>query len=86
MVNGAIATANKPVGGNCERTPDKWELPTPLYNDWLAYARAAGEDPGPQRAMKSKLERAGFPSGRTNGLRVYRGLALKTKGPSDDCN
>lgn len=69
---------------NCERKPSNFELPTPLYNDWAAYARAAGDDPGNSRAMKSKLERAGFPRVKTNGLRVYRGLSLKRRPPAYD--
>lgn len=64
----------------CVRDPAKWELPAKLYNDWASYARAAGDDPGAQKNMKSKLERAGFKAAKSNGLRIYRGLSLKTDG------
>lgn len=64
----------------CETSSGKWELPTPLYNDWAEYARAAGDDPGTQRAMSSKLKRAGFqPKKGTGGMRSYQGIALKPK-------
>jgi putative DNA primase/helicase len=61
----------------CERDPSKWELPNKLYRDWCDYAKAAGEDPGPVKDMKSKLLRHGMRSARTSGLRIYRGLVLK---------
>jgi len=64
----------------CERDKSKWELPAKLYHDWAEYARAAGDDPGAQKQMKSKLERAGFKSAKTMGHRVYRGLCLKPEG------
>jgi putative DNA primase/helicase len=64
------------IEDRCERDKAKWELPAKLYNDWADYARAAGDDPGAQKAMKSKLERAGFQAAKTMGHRVYRGLAL----------
>lgn len=68
----------------CERDPGKWELPAPLYRDWADYARAAGDDPGPQKQMKSRLEGAGFRRARTMGQRVYRGVALKPRDQRDD--
>lgn len=70
----------------CDRDASKWELPNRLYNDWADYARAAGDDPGAQKAMKSKLERAGFRTAKTMGHRVYRGLTLKPKGACNDWN
>ena len=74
------------VEDRCERDPGKWELPTPLYHDWADYARDAGDDPGSQRQMKSRLERAGFRQAKTGGLRVYRGLSLKPNGGAGDWN
>lgn len=69
------------VEDHCERDPGKWELPTPLYNDWADYARAAGDDPGTQRAMSSKLKRAGFvPRKLPGGIRTYQGISLKKSG------
>jgi P4 family phage/plasmid primase-like protien len=73
------------VEERCERGPGKWEMPTPLYNDWADFAKAAGDDPGSQRAMSSKLKRAGFqPRKMTGGLRTYQGIALKPKGAFHD--
>lgn len=65
----------------CDRGPEKWEMPTPLYNDWAEFARSAGEDPGSQRGMSSKLNRAGFRRKKSNGIRAYHGLALKPRSP-----
>jgi P4 family phage/plasmid primase-like protien len=65
---------------NCERGPSKWETAQTLFRDWQDYAKAAGEDPGTQRAMASKLKRAGFmPRKVTGGARAYHGIALKSK-------
>lgn len=65
----------------CDRAPGKWELPTPLFNDWAGYARGAGDEPGTQRAMSSKLKRAGFqPRKLPGGIRTYQGISLKQKG------
>jgi putative DNA primase/helicase len=65
---------------NCERGPSKWETAQTLFRDWKDYAQAAGEDPGTQRAMASKLKRAGFmPRKVTGGARAYHGIALKAK-------
>ncbi|MBU1605392.1 MAG: hypothetical protein KKD08_01090 [Alphaproteobacteria bacterium] len=72
------------IDDRCERDPVKWELPAKLYHDWTEFARAAGDDPGAQKQMKSKLERAGFKAAKTMGNRVYRGLTLKAKGGNDD--
>ncbi|MEW6628521.1 MAG: phage/plasmid primase, P4 family [Pseudomonadota bacterium] len=64
----------------CERGTSKFEMPTPLYNNWADYARTAGDDPGSMRAMSSKLKRAGFLQRKNNGVRAYYGLALKQQG------
>ena len=64
------------IADRCECGANKWEMPTPLYNDWADYARAAGDDPGSQRAMSSKLKRAGFRDRKSNGIRSYGGISL----------
>lgn len=74
------------IEDRCDRDPAQWDLPAKLYHDWAEYARAAGDDPGAQKQMKSKLERAGFKAAKTMGHRVYRGLTLKSKGGSDGWN
>jgi putative DNA primase/helicase len=68
----------------CDCGVNKWEMPTPLYNDWAEYARAAGDDPGTQRAMSSKLRKAGFRDRKSNGLRSYAGIALRKKDTGHD--
>ncbi|MFC3696713.1 phage/plasmid primase, P4 family [Sphingobium xenophagum] len=68
----------------CDRAPGKWEMPTPLYNDWADFAKAAGDDPGSQRAMSSRLARAGFHRKKSNGIRAYHGLALKPRAAYHD--
>lgn len=69
------------VEDRCERGPSKWEPANHLFHDWHDYAKAAGDDPGTQRAMSSKLKRAGFmPRKVTGGTRAYHGLALRPKG------
>lgn len=68
------------LNNRCERGRSKFEMTTPLYNDWVDYARAAGEEPGSQRAMSSKLKRAGFQHRNANGVRAYYGLQLKRQG------
>ncbi|SCW36733.1 phage/plasmid primase, P4 family, C-terminal domain-containing protein [Sphingobium faniae] len=65
------------INDRCERSANKFELPTPLYNDWASYARAAGDDPGSQRAMSGRLKRAGFRYGKNNGVRAYYGVSLR---------
>ncbi len=70
------------IADRCERSPNKWEMTTPLYNDWVDYARTAGDDPGSQRAMSSKLKRAGFQFRKSNGIRSYHGLQLKCGTPT----
>ena len=61
----------------CVQDVAKWELPDKLFKSWKAYAIAAGEDPGPIKSFKPKLERRGLRAAKTMGLRVYRGIVLK---------
>jgi P4 family phage/plasmid primase-like protien len=68
------------IADRCERGANKWEQPTPLYNDWVEYARVAGDDPGTLKALGSKLKRNGFQSGKVRGVRCWKGVALKRKG------
>jgi putative DNA primase/helicase len=68
------------IDDRCERGPSKWETAQALFHDWHDYAKAAGDDPGTQRAMAGKLKRAGFmPRKVTGGTRAYHGIALKAK-------
>ncbi len=69
------------IEDRCERNRQTFEQPTPLYNDWAKYARAAGDEPGTLRAMSSKLRRAGFvPRKLPGGIRTYQGITLKKNG------
>lgn len=61
----------------CECAPDKWELPTPLFRAWCDFARDAGEQAGSQKDFKAALERRGIIGGKSNGLRIYRGVSLR---------
>lgn len=67
----------------CECAPDKWELPTPLFRAWCEFARGAGEQAGSQKDFKSALERRGIIGGKSNGLRIYRGVSLRAGVPRD---
>jgi hypothetical protein len=61
----------------CQCAPDKWEQPTPLFKSWCEYAREAGEVAGSQKDFKASLARRGIHRGKTGGLKVYRGAALR---------
>jgi P4 family phage/plasmid primase-like protien len=72
------------IAERCEIDPSKWELPAPLYGSWSAYAREVGEEPGTSKTLAENLEKRGFRRAKTNGLRVYRGLFLKTDRRTED--
>jgi putative DNA primase/helicase len=61
----------------CERDPSRWELPTPLFQSWCEYAHDAGDKPGNAKDFKAILERRGILRGKTGGLKVYRGIAMR---------
>jgi len=61
----------------CERDASRWEQPTPLFQAWCDYARDNGEHPGNAKDFKATLERRGILRGKTGGLKVYRGIALR---------
>lgn len=61
----------------CERGPDHIALPTPLFESWSIYARAAGETAGTQKDFKAALERRGIIRAKSNGARFYRGLSVR---------
>ena len=54
--------------------------PTPLFQSWCDYARDAGEHPGNAKDFKATLERRGIHRGKTAGLKVYRGIRLRSAG------
>ncbi len=61
----------------CERSPDKWEQPAPLFRAWCDYAKEAGEVPGNVKDFKASLERRGILRSKTGGLKIYRGVSLR---------
>jgi putative DNA primase/helicase len=61
----------------CQRDPQAWEQPTPLFQSWGEYAREAGDNPGNVKDFKATLERRGILRGKTGGIKVYRGIALR---------
>lgn len=67
------------VDDRCETGADLWELPTALFGDWTAYAKANGEAPGSFVTFAAKLEKNGFRKGKNNGLRTRKGIRLKLK-------
>lgn len=62
----------------CERGEGKWEQPTPLFHSWCDYARDAGDQAGNAKDFKATLERRGIMRGKTGGLKVYRGVSLRS--------
>ena len=64
----------------CEVGPNVWELPTVLFASWREWADKAGEYVGTQRVFGDRLEAAGFPRAKTNGVRQHRGLSLRATG------
>ena len=70
------------IDERCLRGPQSWEQPTPLFKSWCEFAREAGENPGNAKDFKAALERRGIHRGKTAGLKVYRGIALR--GDGDD--
>lgn len=68
------------IAERCERGKGKFDATVTLYNSWAEYARAAGDDPGSQRAMSSKLKKAGFPYRNANSIRAFHGIAVKPQG------
>jgi len=61
----------------CNRDPQVWEQPTRLFHSWCDYAREAGEHSGNVKDFRATLERRGIHRGKTGGLKVYRGVALR---------
>jgi len=57
-----------------------FEETSKLFADWSSYAKAAGEEPGSQKAFGTKLNKRGFSRDRlteSTRARIYRGIALR---------
>jgi putative DNA primase/helicase len=65
----------------CERDPNAWASSAQLLASWAAWAAAAGETIGSQRALAAKLEMRGFESKRRNKARGFIGLDVKLDEP-----
>lgn len=68
----------------CDRGPKQWEIPTRLFEDWKAFARAWGEDHGTQTAFGRLLTSKGYPSDDNSSVRRRLGLSLKQAQQPDD--
>jgi len=64
----------------CVCEDEKFEQPTPLFRSWCDFARDAGDNPGNTKDFKATLARRGIHRGKTVGLKVYRGVALRSAG------
>lgn len=62
---------------SCERGPRLWSETKALYESWVKYARANGEEPGDVRKFGPLLSKAGFIPHRTMAARGFKGLVLK---------
>ncbi len=67
----------------CDGSPDDWTKSAAsgaLFAAWTAWADETGEERGTQRAFAEALAARGYPRDRSEGVRFYRGLALKEGG------
>jgi P4 family phage/plasmid primase-like protien len=67
----------------CDRGERRTERPSDLYQSWMRFSRAAGDDPGTLKSFASELQRRGFEPGKANGVRVYRGISLRVRGDDE---
>lgn len=67
----------------CEVDPGngyRSELSGNLFASWTHYAEKAGEDPGSQKKFAEKMQERGLQKHRgTGGVRIFKGIRLKTK-------
>lgn len=60
----------------CERDPNAWTSSTALFRSWSAWADAAGEIIGSQKALTAKLETKGFTKKDTMKAKGFLGLRV----------
>ena len=60
----------------CERDPNAWASSSHLFASWTAWANAAGETIGSQKALTGKLEDKGFTKKDTNKAKGFLGLRI----------
>lgn len=54
-----------------------WDRTADLYGSWSAYAKAAGEPPGPVKAFGPAMRRKGLMPYRTTQARGFSGVLLQ---------
>lgn len=59
---------------NCE-----WDIPSLLFNDWRQFANTSGSHVGTMATFSSRLQRNGFKKAKSNGVRIYRGLCVRSE-------
>ena len=73
-VSGYITARLVPTSSPSDRIPR-----TEMWNDWLAYSRAEGTEPGKQSEFYQRIERE-FPASKYSGTRVFTGVAFADSG------
>lgn len=58
-----------------------WDRTADLYGSWSAYAKAAGEPPGPVKAFGPAMRRKGLMPYRTTQARGFSGVLLRRERP-----
>jgi P4 family phage/plasmid primase-like protien len=61
----------------CTQSSGRRESSKALYEDWAAFARHAGDDPGSQCSFSDRLKSRGFIRKKVGGVAYYQGLELK---------
>jgi P4 family phage/plasmid primase-like protien len=61
----------------CTQSAGRRESSKALYEDWAAFARHAGDDPGSQCSFSDRLKSRGFIRKKVGGVAYYQGLELK---------
>jgi putative DNA primase/helicase len=72
------------IDERCDTGPKYWDTPTTLFNDWVKFAKAAGEDAGTQVTFASRMKKLGFRKARNMATRSFQGISLKVKPQNDD--
>lgn len=72
------------IAEKCILGPREWEQPTPLFNDWVRFAKASAEDAGTMVSFSSRLKKLGLKPKRTASMRSIQGISLKRKAQDDE--
>ena len=63
----------------CVCGPKEWTAAKALYESWVGYAKANGEEPGDIRKFGPMLGKTGFSSEKRGNVRGWRGISLPRK-------